>query len=99
MGWKIYDEAIDMIQRQFGYFPRVFCWQGHRYDVDAVEKCWSVSRQDWQRQIQRHYFQLRCAEGTFEVYQDVKTNTWHLRRARLGPARVTAARRTAAALR
>jgi hypothetical protein len=92
VGWKIYDEAIEMAQRRFQYFPRVFRWRGQRYDVDAVEKCWSISRRGWRRRIKRHYFQLRCGGGTFEVYQDVRTNTWHLRRARLSATRVSAAR-------
>jgi Domain of unknown function (DUF6504) len=99
MGWKIYDEAIEMGQRQFQYFPRVFRWRGRRYDVDAVEKCWSVSRRRWRRRMGRHYFQLRCAEGVFEVYQEVRTNTWRLRRARLAASRVSAARRAAVAWR
>jgi hypothetical protein len=99
MGWKIYDEAVDMVQRRFQYFPLAFRWRGRRYDVDAVERCWAVSRRGWQRRIERHYFQLRCAEGTFEVYQDAKANTWHLRRARLAPSRVSAARLIAPAWR
>jgi hypothetical protein len=99
MSWQIYDEAIEMMQRQFQYFPRSFSWRGRRYDVDAVEQCWTVSRQRWQRRVERHFFQVRCAEGTFEIYQDVKTNTWHLRRARLAPSRASAARQVAPAWR
>jgi hypothetical protein len=28
--------------------------------------------------MDRHYFQVRCAEGTFNVYQDLTHNTWHI---------------------
>jgi hypothetical protein len=93
MTWRIYDEAIEMVQRRFQYFPRVFRWRGHRYDVDVIEQCWTVSRRAWWRRVERHFFRLRCAEGTFEIYQDVRTNTWHLRRARLAASRVSVTRR------
>jgi hypothetical protein len=90
MGWRIYDEAIEMVQRRFQHFPCVFRWRGHRYKVETVEQCWTVSRSDWRRCVQRHYFRLGCAEGTFEVYQDARTNTWHLHRAKLAGQRVLA---------
>jgi hypothetical protein len=99
MAWKIYDEAIELVQRRFQYFPHVFRWRGHRYNVDAVERCWTVSRRGWRRPVQRHFFRLRCIEGVFEIYQDVQTNTWHLRRARLTAARASAPRRMALAYR
>lgn len=89
MGWKIFDEPVLMIERRFEYFPRLFRWRGEHYRVQAVEECWTVSRRDWRRRVERHYFRVACVEGTFELYQDVKGNTWHLRRARLArrPAR------------
>jgi hypothetical protein len=93
MAWRIYDEAIDMLERRFHYFPRVFYWRGRRYDVEAVEQCWTVAR----RQVERHFFRVRCAEGTFEVYQDVRANTWHLRRARPAASRLIATRQAAPA--
>jgi hypothetical protein len=37
----------------------------------------------WMEGPGRHYFQVRCAEGTFEVYQDTLTAVWCLRRAKL----------------
>lgn len=83
MGWRIYDDAIDLLERRFGLFPQAFHWQGRRYEVAAVERCWTVVRRDWRHQVERHFFQVRCAEGTFELYQDARSNTWHLRRARL----------------
>lgn len=98
MGWKFYDEAIDMAQRRFQYFPQVFYWRGRRYNVDGVEKCWSRSRGGWWP-IARHYFLLRCGGGMFEVYQEVQGNTWHLRRAKPARFRVRAARQVAAAWR
>lgn len=91
MGWKIYDEAIEMQQRRFGYFPKVFCWRGHRHVVQSVERCWTVSRRRLTRVAARHFFRVDCTEGTFELYQDAATNTWHVRRAKLYGDRLSAA--------
>jgi hypothetical protein len=46
--------------------------------VHAVERCWTVSRRGGR--VERHCFRVRCPEGTIEVYQDVRHNTWHLQR-------------------
>ena len=72
-------ESIEMRKRRHGYFPKVFVWRGRRYDVRAVERCWTVSRRgrDGHR-VERHCFRVRCNEGTYEVYQDVRHNTWHI---------------------
>jgi hypothetical protein len=83
MSWKIFDEAVDMLERRFRYFPRAFRWRGQRYEVEAVERCWTVSKSGWRRRVERHYFLVHCDEGAFELYQDLKAGTWHLRRARL----------------
>ncbi len=99
MAWKIYDEALEMVEMRFRYFPHVFRWRGRHLHVDTVERCWTVCRRTLKRSIQRHFFQVCCAEGVFELYQDVEANTWHLRRARLAPDRVAVARRVAPAWR
>ena len=83
MGWKIYDEAIELLERRFQLFPQVFCWQGRRFEVEAVERCWTVLRRGWRQRVERHFFLVRCAEGVFELFQDVESNTWHVRRAKL----------------
>ncbi len=99
MTWKVYDEAVEMVERRFQFFPRIFRWRGRHYEVDAVERCWTVSRPGWKRRVERHYFVVRCADGIFELFQDIKANTWHLRRARSSPAPVAAVRRVAPAWR
>ncbi len=87
-------EPIEMRERRYGYFPKAFTWRGHRYDVYAVERCWTVSRRRRGGRVERHCFRVRCSfgsaqdrpfgsaqdrrEGTFEVYQDVRHNTWHI---------------------
>jgi hypothetical protein len=73
-------EAIEMRARRHGYFPKTFIWRGHRYDVHAVERCWTVSRRGRGGQVEQHRFRVRCREGTFELYQDVRYNTWHMQR-------------------
>lgn len=82
-------EPIEMRERRHGYFPKSFTWRGRRYDVYAVERCWTVSRRSLGGRVERHCFRVRCSfgsardrqdrrEGTFEVYQDVRHNTWHI---------------------
>jgi hypothetical protein len=100
MGWRIYDEAVDMVQRRFQYFPLVFHWRGRRYTVEAVEQSWTTSRRGGRRHVERRFFRVRCSEGSFELYQDLRAGTWHLRRARLAVVpRPVVARRAATAWR
>lgn len=99
MGWKIYDETVDMMDRRFQYMPQVFCWRGRRYDVDVVERSWTVAGRGWRRDIQRRFYLLRCGEGLFEIFQDLGTGIWWLRRAKLASARVLPLRRMAPAWR
>jgi hypothetical protein len=90
VGWKIYDEAVDMAARRFQYFPRVFRWRGRRYEVETLKRSWTVVRPGWRRRVQRRYFEVSCAEGSFELYQDLASGAWYLRRARLTPIVVPA---------
>jgi hypothetical protein len=69
-----------MRSRRHGYFPKLFVWRGRRYHVDAVERCWTISRRGRDGRVERHCFRVRCPEGTFEVFQDVRHNTWHMQR-------------------
>lgn len=73
-------EPIDVRERKHGYFPKTFIWRGHRYHIYAVERCWTVSRRSRGGQVEQHRFRVRCREGTFELYQDVRHNTWHMQR-------------------
>jgi len=75
---KSRDESIKVTQRRHRYFPQVFIWRGHRYNVQAVTRCWTVSRRKGGGDIERHCFRVRCAEGTFDLYQNVRYNTWHI---------------------
>ena len=72
-------ETIHMEATSFGYFPRMFVWQGHRYDDCRVEECWTRSpRRD--REMEQHCFRICCAEGTFELRHDLGRGTWHVDR-------------------
>ncbi len=99
MAWKIYDDSVEMVQRRFQYFPDVFRWRGRRHRVQAVRRCWTVARRGWKQRAERHYFQVECAEGDFELYQDIQRGTWHLRRARLVPGRLPVVRQPVPAAR
>lgn len=99
MKWKIYDEAVDVVGRRFQYFPRVFRWRGRRYEVEAMKRSWIVSRPGWRGRVQRRYFEAHCAQGAFELYQDLTAGGWYLRRAKLTPVAVPAMRQVARAWR
>ncbi len=83
MTWKIYEEAIDVMQHRWRYFPAAFRWRGRRHQIEAVERSWLVPATGWRRQ-DRRFFRVRCADGVFELYQDLRAGTWHLRRAAVG---------------
>ena len=85
MKWKKFDEAVEMLERRFRYFPRAFRWRGRRYEVQEVSRCWTTTRSGWRRRVERHYFLAHCDEGDFELYQDLSAGTWRLGRARLTP--------------
>lgn len=82
------DDVIDMLERRHGYFPKVFAWRGHRYDVYAVERCWTITRRGLRGKVERYCFRVRArsrsgsrnADETFEIYQDLQKSTWHMRR-------------------
>lgn len=76
---KAKDEPIEVKERRYGYFPRTFCWRGHSYLVDHVERCWTVPGHR-EANDGRLCFQVRCSEGRFIVYQDLLANTWHIDR-------------------
>lgn len=81
-------DGIDMLQRRHGYFPRIFAWRGCWYEVDAVERCWTVTRRGLLGRVERGWFRVRvrprCGDGreasTFEIYQDLRKGTWHMGR-------------------
>ena len=82
------DQMIDMLERRHGYFPKVFAWRGHRYDVFAVERCWTITRRGLRGNVERYCFRVRArprsgsrgGAQTFEIYQDLRNKTWHMRR-------------------
>jgi hypothetical protein len=82
------DDVIDMLERRHGYFPKVFSWRGRRYDVYAVERCWTIARRSLRGQVERYFFRVRArprtggieGEETFEIYQDLQDSSWHMHR-------------------
>jgi len=66
-------QAVEVKEKRFGYFPHVFRWRGKHYDVQAVERCWTRTHAAPQL-----CFRVRCREGMFDLYQNVRDNTWQL---------------------
>ena len=77
MRWKNYDEAVDVTERRFQFFPRPFAGGAAAIEVETVERSWTASRPGWRR-----YFRVQCTPGIFDLYQDLTASTWHLRRVR-----------------
>lgn len=68
-------ERINLLARSHGYFPAAFRWRGRRFDVTAVEKCWTV-----QRPAVRRMFRVRCTAGSFVLEQCLADDTWQVSR-------------------
>ncbi len=66
-------EAVEIQEKRFGYFPKRFRWRGHSYEVGRVERCWTLMRGH-----PRLCFRVSCREGSFELFQDVRANTWEV---------------------
>jgi hypothetical protein len=92
MRWKIYDEPVQLVRQRFRYFPRTFRWRGQLFEIEAVVRCWTGLRGVGRRRSERRFFHVSCVAGEFEIFQDIALGTWHLRRARFGPARVPSLR-------
>jgi hypothetical protein len=75
------EEPIALLARRHNYFPRRFMWRGERYDVHAVEEAWTEVKRGGK--VARHFFRVKTAEGTFDLYQDIHLNAWYMAR-RLG---------------
>jgi hypothetical protein len=97
MGWRIFDEAVEIAELRHRYLPHIFHWRGQRLKVEAVESVQTVSRRGWRGRTDRRLFRVQCSEGTFELCHDLEANAWHLRRAKLAGVRPVVARQVAPA--
>ncbi len=69
-------EPIRLISRRHNYFPQRFMWRGQNYSVNAVVRAWTKM----QRKSTLHFFRVRYREGTFDICQDIRLNTWYMAR-------------------
>jgi hypothetical protein len=67
------DDAVEIQEKRFGYFPQRFRWRGKSHEVQAVERCWTRTGRNAQL-----CFRVRSADGVFDLTQHVKTNIWTL---------------------
>lgn len=67
------NDAVEVLEKRFGYFPHRFQWRGHNHQVQAVERTWTKMGRAAQL-----CFRVRCSEGTFDLTQNAKTNIWSL---------------------
>jgi hypothetical protein len=73
-------QAVLMKQKRFGYFPQVFVWRGRAHRIVECKESGTVSRWSLFGRIERRYFEVRCVQGTCELFQDLLNNTWHIQR-------------------
>ncbi len=87
-------EFVEMVEKRFGYFPRLFCWRGRRFEVVRVERVWCEARQ-WPRLAQSRRYAILTCEGSFVLEHDPRRNIWVARQAPAGalPAPTRPARR------
>ncbi len=74
------NDAVDVLEKRFGYFPHKFLWRGHTHQVQAVERTWTKMGR-----VAQLCFRVRCREGIFDLSQNAKTNIWSLTVVELNP--------------
>lgn len=74
------NNAVEIQEKRFGYFPQRFRWRGQSHEVQAVERCWTRTGRSAQL-----CFRVRSVDGVFDLTQNVKTNIWTLAVVRLNP--------------
>ncbi len=67
------NDAVEILEKRFGYFPHCFQWRGHTHHVQAVERTWTKMGR-----VAQLCFRVRCKEGVFDLTQNAKTNIWSL---------------------
>ena len=68
-------EPVQLVAKTHSYFPASFRWRGRRFDVVAVEKCWTTSGR-----AVRRLFSVRCQAGRFVLQQTVEGDHWQVTR-------------------
>jgi hypothetical protein len=74
------DDAVEVLEKRFGYFPQRFLWRGQVHTVQAVERTWTKMGR-----VAQLCFRVRCGEGVFDLTQNAQTNIWSLSVVRLNP--------------
>ncbi len=67
------NDAVQVLEKRFGYFPHRFQWRGKLHQVQAIERT-----QTKMGRVAQLCFRVRCSEGTFDLTQNAKTNIWSL---------------------
>lgn len=74
------NDAVEIQEKRFGYFPQRFRWRGQAHEVQTVERCWTKTGRN-----PHLCFRVRSTQGVFDLTQNVKTNIWSLSVIRLEP--------------
>ncbi len=71
-------EPIKLTARRHGHYPKRFIWRGVKYEVTSVQEVWTRMQRKGPAKGTRHYFRVRCREGTFQLIQDAARNAWYI---------------------
>jgi hypothetical protein len=77
---SVRNDAVEVLEKRFGYFPHQFQWRGHIHNVQSVERTWTKMGR-----VAQLCFRVRCREGIFDLTQNAKTNIWSLTVVQLNP--------------
>ncbi len=72
------NEPVVITAKENEYFPKAFVWRGQRHIVQAVERCWTISRRHWQGRVRQHCFRVRTGDATYVLSQDLSRDTWRV---------------------
>lgn len=68
-------EAVQVLEKRLGYFPKRFRWHGRHFTVLRVERVWCTARV-WPSPVERRHFSVWTAEGAFVLYHDLSHDVW-----------------------
>jgi len=72
------NEPVVITAKENDYFPKAFVWRGQRHTIQAVERCWTISRKHWLGRVRQHCFRVRTREATYVLSQDLSRDTWRV---------------------
>jgi len=77
-------DAVQILEKRLGYFPKRFRWHGRHFSVLSVERVWCTARA-WPRAVEQRHFAVSTAEGLFVLCHDLRHDVWAVGQAPRSP--------------